>query len=337
MAYSLAWLSSSMVGDGEPSRSRTKSKHRRPPQRGLGVAELEKIRLEEHHKGSIASTTTAPLLPRSSSSSFSSQRQSMASNPNPVMISPLSAFSGVPMPVKDHAPESLHRRFRCRPNPGVNRMVLPMTSGGHLRMEPPSNQIYYRNYSSMPSPSSSSSWQEEDRNLVYMVGMKRPYSACPNLSLHPYKIPSSTASFVKMNNHSPLGYEDVVSRDPEWSSGSYQADLELKHAELHVDQSKKENGGAHVDGGFLTLGSSLMPSSMRSKRPIYFLSPEKFPCLSCKANVVDNDISSSFGSSGPIKSSSHYHTFFPSRAETQEDAAPGNFQETEDLDLSLKL
>lgn len=157
-------------------------------------------------------------------------------------------------------------------------------------------------------------------------------------------------------------------RDPEWSSGSYQADLELKHAELHVDQSKKENGGAHVDGGFLTLGSSLMPSSMRSKRPIYFLSPEKFPCLSCKviiivykplitlhsfsicfyldklqsayslqANVVDNDISSSFGSSGPIKSSSHYHTFFPSRAETQEDAAPGNFEETEDLDLSLKL
>ncbi|KAH7658101.1 hypothetical protein IHE45_17G064500 [Dioscorea alata] len=110
-----------MVGDGEPSRPRTKSKHGRPPQRGLGVAELEKIRLEEHHKGSIASTTTASSPPprSSSSSSFSSQRQSMAFNPNPVMLSPLSASSGVPMPWMDHAPESLHRRFRCRPNPGV--------------------------------------------------------------------------------------------------------------------------------------------------------------------------------------------------------------------------
>ncbi|KAM0939494.1 putative SPEAR family protein [Dioscorea sansibarensis] len=334
-----------MVGDGEPSRPRHKTKHRRPPQRGLGVAELEKIRLEEQHKVSNATTTavaSSVSSPRPSTSSASSQPKSLPFNHNPVMFSPLSAFSGsgpsghfgLPMPRMDHTPESLHRKFRCRPNPGVNRMALPMASGVHLRMEPPSNQIYYRNCCSMPS---SSSWPDEDRNLVYMVGMKRPCSVCPNFSWYPCKVPSSTASFVKMNNHSPLSYGDVVSRDPEWSSGSYQADLELKHAELHVDQSKKENGGAYVDGGFLTLGSSLTPSSFRSERPIFILSPENFANLSCKANVVDNDTSSNFGSSGPITSSSHYHTFFPSRAETQEDAAPGNFEETEDLDLSLKL
>ncbi|KAJ0963077.1 hypothetical protein J5N97_028199 [Dioscorea zingiberensis] len=52
-----------MVEDGEPSMSRGKGKQKRPPQRGLGVAQLEKIRLEEQHKNSNAAASSSSSPP----------------------------------------------------------------------------------------------------------------------------------------------------------------------------------------------------------------------------------------------------------------------------------
>ncbi|KAJ0989363.1 hypothetical protein J5N97_007719 [Dioscorea zingiberensis] len=190
----------------------------------------------------------------------------------------------------------------------MSKSLTPSSSGVHLQMEPPSNQSYCSNYSAVIS-----SWPEEDRNLVEMVGMKRP---CPfrleNLSSSHSSYPCKLSPFVTARR------------------------------EGSISMSKKENGAA--DGGFLTLGPSLAPSVPKSKQ-FMAISTTKYsendelnllPYQGNAAADVDDDaFNSSFGSSGR---SPPYYAFFPVGTDSQKVMSGEKRGEVLDgIDLNLKL
>lgn len=99
-------------GDGGRSSSKKfKPKPKRVPQRGLGVAQLEKIRLEEQQKNDAVVAifpSSSPLSPTKSSSYLSlpipdfrhSNRSSSSfPSPSPVNFSSCSSMFGPPLPV----------------------------------------------------------------------------------------------------------------------------------------------------------------------------------------------------------------------------------------------
>lgn len=68
-------------GDGVSSYYRPKKiKPKKAPQRGLGVAELERIRLEEANSGSASRQSESPLLPLSAGTEKSHQFQQLSSS-----------------------------------------------------------------------------------------------------------------------------------------------------------------------------------------------------------------------------------------------------------------
>ncbi|TYK27929.1 Actin cytoskeleton-regulatory complex protein pan1, putative isoform 1 [Cucumis melo var. makuwa] len=98
---------------GRSSSKKLKPKPKKVPQRGLGVAQLEKIRLEEQQKNDAAAaifSSSSPLSPTKSSSYLSlpipsflqSNRSSSSSSfpsPPPVNISSSASMFGPPLPV----------------------------------------------------------------------------------------------------------------------------------------------------------------------------------------------------------------------------------------------
>lgn len=98
---------------GRSSSKKLKPKPKKVPQRGLGVAQLEKIRLEEQQKNDAAAaifSSSSPLSPTKSSSYLSlpvpsfrqSNRSSSSSlfpSPPPVNLSSSSSMFGPPLPV----------------------------------------------------------------------------------------------------------------------------------------------------------------------------------------------------------------------------------------------
>lgn len=99
------------VVSGRSSSKKPKPKPKKVPQRGLGVAQLEKIRLEEQQKNDAAAaifSSPSPLSPTKSSSylslpvpSFRQSNRSSSSFPSPplVNLSSSSSMFGPPLPV----------------------------------------------------------------------------------------------------------------------------------------------------------------------------------------------------------------------------------------------
>ncbi|GMY31969.1 SPEAR2 [Fagus crenata] len=83
--------SSSGGGDGGVARSSKKPKQKKVPQRGLGVAQLEKIRLEEQQKKATSSILSPPPPPSSVSSPTKSSILSLPIHSNP-------SSSSIPIP-----------------------------------------------------------------------------------------------------------------------------------------------------------------------------------------------------------------------------------------------
>ncbi|XP_039125940.1 protein SPEAR4 isoform X1 [Dioscorea cayenensis subsp. rotundata] len=275
--------------------SKGKNKPKRPPQRGLGVAQLEKLRLQEQQKN-LSLTSSAVLDPNPMFRSSVNQNQ-----PNSWERSSLSVSSHKILQQQQH---DLSNALL------VSKSLTPSSSSGvHLQMEPPSNQSYCSNYSTVIS-----SWPEEDTNLVEMVGMKR---SCPfqleNLhSSYPCKVPSFLTTLREGSS---------------------------------ISICKKENSVS--DGGFLSLGPSLAPSVPKSKQFMAFSTTKhsqtsdlNFPLYHKNAAVAaaddDNDtFKLSFGNSGQAPP---YYAFFPVRTNTQEAMLNEQRGEVFDgIDLNLKL
>ncbi|XP_050370108.1 verprolin-like [Argentina anserina] len=83
-------------GFGRSSNSKKTNKQKKVPQRGLGVAQLEKIRLEEQQK-KAASVLTSPT-PSTASNSFPSPTKSSPCVPNPNPIRNYQPPSSIPFP-----------------------------------------------------------------------------------------------------------------------------------------------------------------------------------------------------------------------------------------------
>ncbi|KAM0944539.1 putative SPEAR family protein [Dioscorea sansibarensis] len=271
--------------------SKGKNKPKRPPQRGLGVAQLEKLRLQEQQKN-LTRTSSALLDPNPMFRSSVNQNQ-----PNSWEKSSLSHK------ILQQQQHDLSNALL------VSKSLTPSSSGVHLQMEPPSNQSYCSNYSTVIS-----SWPEEETNLVEMVGMKR---SCP---------------FQLENLHSsyPCKTPSFLTTLREGSS---------------ISMCKKENGVS--DGGFLSLGPSLAPSVPKFKQFMAFSTTKhsqnsdlNLPPYHKNAAVAaaddDNDtFKLSFGNSGQ---SPPYYAFFPVGTNTPEAMLDEQRGELLDgIDLNLKL
>ncbi|KAK4724333.1 hypothetical protein R3W88_027112 [Solanum pinnatisectum] len=126
------------------------------PQRGLGIAQLERIRLEEQHiKDSIFQTIQCPkFIPTSSRIDFSSK--DCVFTPN---------HHGVVFGHNLNLPSVLQQRCQQHQKTGSSTSIVNISSHVQsFQMEPPSNQSYY-DCKCLPH------WPEE----VKMAGVKRLY------------------------------------------------------------------------------------------------------------------------------------------------------------------
>ncbi|CAN6444222.1 unnamed protein product [Victoria cruziana] len=240
-------------------RSVKKHKQKKIPQRGLGVAQLEKIRLEEQQKTFPNSHSFPPIsLPSPSSSSslaYNHSQDPVFSIPN-LHPFPSSSPSPPPFPPTPFIPLSwsnseqlvrnvenfglpvpqLHDHNAFRKQPTLVNLSPTSSSGVNLQMEPPSNQIY---------TNSDTPWPQEDR----VVGIKRPWSFLND---------SSSNCMPEHPNKFEYGKPDV--RDACLLKTSQPISWK---APPEFDFTAKDNAG--LDGGFLTLGPSPSSSSSTSR------------------------------------------------------------------------
>ncbi|KAF3788398.1 hypothetical protein EJ110_NYTH20904 [Nymphaea thermarum] len=241
-------------------RSVKKHKQKKIPQRGLGVAQLEKIRLEEQQKTFPNSHSFPPIsLPSPSSSgslAYNHSQDPIFSIPN---LHPLSSSSPSPPPFPPTPPfiplswsnneqyirnvenfgipiPHLHEPNAFRKQPTLVNLSPTSSSGVNLQMEPPSNQIY---------TNSDTPWPQEDR----VVGIKRPWSFLNDSSSncipeHPNKI-----EFGKPTVRDACSFK--TSQEINWKTPP------------EFDFRVKDNGS--LDGAFLTLGPSSSSSSSNSR------------------------------------------------------------------------
>ncbi|KAL4309850.1 hypothetical protein GQ457_01G004130 [Hibiscus cannabinus] len=157
---------------GNKSNIGTTSKKQRPkkvPQRGLGVAQLEKIRLEEQHKKDsaylVAAAAADVSVPTSNVPLTSVDGHKFCCfglDPGLVFRTNLS----LPCETEPLWPlPSLMQRGGQQPSCSMVNLSSRTSSKSvmNFQMEPPSNQSYYKNFKPL--------CPEEDK----VIGMKRPY------------------------------------------------------------------------------------------------------------------------------------------------------------------
>ncbi|KAH7859638.1 hypothetical protein Vadar_003615 [Vaccinium darrowii] len=221
--------SSSSGGDGgggsSSSRSSKKLKEKKVPQRGLGVAQLEKIRLEEQQKkdGSISSPISFP--------SPSNSSQNFRHNPSPSLV----PFPPPPLPTDLSTPNSLFRQDSSIPNidflhplhprpdgdggeigwpsiPGLGQGYLPkFWNGDHYDLEGENHGLAFRSNVKLPFESKSI-WAPP---VVIQRGHKIQQQP-PSTSLSMVNVSSGTSSLSQMeppSNQSFYGKNNT----PMWS------------------------------------------------------------------------------------------------------------------------
>ncbi|CAL9125939.1 uncharacterized protein LOC108953358 [Musa acuminata AAA Group] len=241
-------------------RTVKKPKQKKIPQRGLGVAQLEKLRLEEQQKNAASSSSDpsqhpyVPLLsnegvmrPRvllKASVPVSATTADLVGPAQPPPASESSAKHAVlpllwnavdPHPTDGHAVATrfgFHVSCRKQQSPVtlVNMASSPVSSGVNLRIEPPSNQSN-PNSSDLPS-----CWREQER----IVGMKRPWQlhldGVSTQSSYPCKLPSFSNSCPKPEEVQRAGFR----------------------------------GGTSTDGSFLSMGSLSTPVAKSFDNPPFY-------------------------------------------------------------------
>lgn len=116
-------------GGGGSNRSCKKLKQKKVPQRGLGVAQLEKIRLEEQHKKEVAI-----LCPNPNSSIISPSFANFRSSSS-------SSSSSIPLPLPSSLPydsSQLNSVFRPNPNSCSSIPSIPIPT---MNVLPPNSAV----------------------------------------------------------------------------------------------------------------------------------------------------------------------------------------------------
>ncbi|CAL5390758.1 unnamed protein product [Camellia sinensis] len=265
-----------------------KLQQKKVPQRGLGVAQLEEIRLEEQQKKDVLLLSNSLLSPINSSClAVQSQRtsnfwhnpsQTDLSLPN-LIFRPAPSIPNVDVLHPNYVPLSKPSnvsglgtlQFQQQPSSSSMVNVSSGTSSSseinYHQMEPPSNQSFYGNkYTPL--------WHEEEK----MVGMKRPYPFPPDNPpgpSFPCKFPPIFVPPITRSDESAScgngGTVNIEPNNPIFREGPSSSTV---LCELNPKKVVKENG--NLNGDFLTLASpatALPQSSSKYKHPSLYQTP----------------------------------------------------------------
>ncbi|KAL3736151.1 hypothetical protein ACJRO7_025147 [Eucalyptus globulus] len=224
---------------GIRTRSSKKQKQKKVPQRGLGVAQLDKIRIEEQQKSHATVAAVSTLTPPQDSDPDVSVLVK-----GTVPLASALKYDGLEntsLPQYDPPPSST-----------VNASTTSSSYVLNSQTEPPSNQSYHGNYAPIQ--------QEEEK----IGGLKR---SCP---LSSEKLPAFLVHLKLLTSaNTPQTSDDSASSEYgaelicEPGIGSFRYFSDAKSV-----QSKKQNGV--FSNEFLTLGLPTLPSTWpttKSNRP----------------------------------------------------------------------
>ncbi|KAJ0725880.1 putative SPEAR family protein [Helianthus annuus] len=293
-------------GGGSSHRSSKKLKHKKVPQRGMGVAQLEKIISEQRQKNQ--NPQSHGLDHPRFTAGFTANLGGFSYESNPPFWSP--------------APNLMLQRSQQLQQPFSSSMVNVPTGTSstssssvlNFQMEPPSNQSYYgNNYHPL--------WQEEEK----MVGMKRPY---PFL-LENRPMPSFHGRF-------PSAYVSPISGSDESAScgNGGTTSIELAHPYFRENASSSSAKSDAITMKFIEENQVL-------SRDFLKLAPPQAPQSnsSLKEKLYQNDqsedpshLSGKGGSNLPP-----FHGFFPAATTPMEQPENSNCEAEESVDLNLKL
>ncbi|XP_020100770.1 uncharacterized protein LOC109718780 [Ananas comosus] len=293
------------VVGGASKKSKTKKKI---PQRGLGVAQLEKL-LEEQRRSTSTSQIPVPPLFKDS---FLKPAAAVDPAPTPSSAA-IDLFEG-PLPTRcfDYRGQVFepprNPTWASYPVPLVNKALLP-------EIELPSNQNYCSSYSITPP-------LEDER----MVGMKRPWPFVinSNSGSFPCKIPQPCSSHLASTESQSYGidstrfdYRTTLFRSDNSSSNMKPRDWRTTN--VIPNKGGKENGATSTDGGFLTLATP--SSSVRQD------------CTKCSSVPLLGSSTDGIGSS-----LQPFYSFLPVDSTISERALDDRKGDvSDDVDLNLKL
>ncbi|GER43050.1 high-level expression of sugar-inducible gene 2 [Striga asiatica] len=328
------------------NRSKT-PKPKKVPQRGLGVAQLEKLRIEEQRKKEALLAANVLANNAIGPGNESLQAQNIGGGPTPKSLSPLG-----PAHMTSDCGEHTLWSGECNSSlgeGGMENQKVVVDNAGFLfggpqvnvnlrrpyQFQRPPSQMMNVSSGNSPPPISSSqieppsiqnvrgnnytpSWPEDDK----IVGIKRLYP----FSLEGPPIPS----FLGGNFHTTYGELASCSNEPR---NKYTRDC-ASNSTLSVQNPSEDE---RLIGGFLSLAP---PSNTKNKhQPLDLLGHNhQGPNLSDykSLSTQENIKSSQSHQLGTSSSKEQAFTFFPIKSQT-ENSRNGNGDKGEKLDLNLKL
>ncbi|XP_074577852.1 uncharacterized protein LOC141834402 [Curcuma longa] len=291
-----------MVLEEQQHKSSKKNKLKKIPQRGLGVAQLEKLRcMEEQQRiAGVASSssssdfstqglgfppppraTAAVMKPRAASTFFMDQQQQQQRQQPPPPPGFFPMFWNAAVDAKEDASlvrkigVPLHHMKQPPPPPPPPIASLQANSPTCHRMEPPSNQNNSNNYDLL------SCWRsEQNKNSVAMMMAcnKRPAAAAAAAAFHLDEVVVAGNQEAYCPRKHPF-----LSNECSQATGSNLVRLQFQasrgnsstpfanstSSDLYIEKRIKENCGVR-DGNFLSLASVSAPSSTPFDMPQYF-------------------------------------------------------------------
>nr|BAK05579.1 predicted protein [Hordeum vulgare subsp. vulgare] len=343
------------------ARASRKNKPKKIPQRGLGVAQLEKLRIEEQKKmggGPSAATPSSHAL--NGRALCHLPAPTLHHHPPPPPPPPLSALSrpaaaehcGFPPALWSPADpaKNPYKRSLC-PQPSLpNPMVstgLSLTAPSSHPTEPPSNQMYSsgsrRSSAAAPAPTLTEDERETagvDRSWPFMFEGMTPFTTTSK-AFAPPPLPS-----FAVRTASETGLADVT---PDLSRYEFRATNYFSSASAYPscsdwtpEFSHCKDAGRSRDAGLLTL-SSRPPHLMRQPHVVPSMHIPQYSdfsanaSASASASAMPSQLGSISGSSS--SSSLPFYNFFPIGPVHRERAPSERKADTSEggIDLELRL
>ncbi|XP_073366203.1 uncharacterized protein [Aegilops tauschii subsp. strangulata] len=333
------------------ARASRKNKPKKIPQRGLGVAQLEKLRIEEQKKmggGPSAATPSSHALNGGALCHLPAPTLHHHLPPPP----PLSALSrpaaadhcGFPPALWSPADPAKHpyKRSLC-PQPPLPMVStgLSLTAPSSHPPEPPSNQMYSssssrRRRSSAAAPAPTEDEREPagvDRSWPFMFEGMTPFTttskAFPPPPLPPFAVRTASDS----------GLADVtpdLSRYEFRATNYFSASAYPSCSDWTPEFGHCKDTGRSRDAGLLTL-SSRPPQLMRQPHVVPSMHIPEYGGFSASASAVPSQLGSV--SASPSSSSLPFYNFLPIGPVDHERAPSERKADVSDgeIDLELKL
>lgn len=323
------------------ARASKKSKPKKIPQRGLGVAQLEKLRIEEQKKMEGAAAAAAMSAGPSPGGPAHALGQLLPMHPPPLSLSalqprPAVADGGFPPPLWDPAdPMRLpYKRSMC-PQPPLPTVStgLSLTASSSHPTEPPSNQMYSSSSSVSRSSAATPAPADDDREAA---GVDRCWPFMfEGMNAAAFRTTMGKAPFAARTTRD-AGLPDVcpdLSSRYEFRATNYfstsasYSDWASEFA--HCKSSSKENGGCNGEPAYLTFTAQPAP---HLKQQPHVIPSIHLPELS--------DFVAMHPQQGSVSSSSprQFHNFLPvGPARWERPLSEIKADASEGVDLELKL